>query len=112
MACTAPKPNGKRYMAKTPGEPPAEKGSRKFKHPGLKLNKTKKKLRPNEYECAACHKVYTKGVSDEEALAEAASIFPTVPIEDTSLVCEDCFQKMMADIKARHWAYPDLPEDE
>jgi hypothetical protein len=76
------------------------------------LNKTPRKLRENEYECAACHKVFTKGVSDEEALEEAATLFPTVPIEETSLVCEDCFNKMMADVKARPWAYPELPEDE
>jgi len=51
-------------------------------------------------------------VSDEEALAEAATLFPTVPIEDTSIVCDDCFQKMMADVKARPWAYPPLPGDD
>jgi hypothetical protein len=51
-------------------------------------------------------------VSDEEALAEAATLFPTVPIEETSIICDDCFQKMMADIKARPWAYPPLPDED
>jgi hypothetical protein len=54
--------------------------------------------------------VFQKGVSDEEALEEAKVLFPTVPIEMTDLVCEDCFQKMMADIKAHPWAYPKLPD--
>jgi hypothetical protein len=49
-------------------------------------------------------------VSDEEALAEAASLFPTVPIEETNLVCENCFNEMMADIRARPWKYPPLPD--
>jgi hypothetical protein len=96
-------------MVKDRGAPAAGKGSKK---PGLKLNKTKKKLKEDEYECAACHKVFTKGVSDEEALEEAATLFPTVPIEDTSLVCDDCFQKMMSDVKERPWAYPPLPPED
>jgi hypothetical protein len=54
--------------------------------------------------------VFQKGVSDEEALAEAEVLFPTVPIEETSLVCEDCFQQMMADIRAHPWKYPEVPE--
>jgi hypothetical protein len=63
----------------------------------------------NEYECAACHGVFQKGVSDEEALAEAEVLFPDVPIEAIDLVCEDCFQKIMADLAARPLAYPPLP---
>jgi hypothetical protein len=70
----------------------------------------KSKLKDDEYECAACHEVFQKGLTDEEALAEAAELFLTVPIEETDLVCEDCYQEIMADIAAHPWAYPPLPE--
>jgi hypothetical protein len=96
-------------MAKERGVKKPGRGSRKFEHPGLRFNKLRGDLKENEYECEVCHGVFIKGLSDEEAIAEAAELFPTVPIEETGIVCEDCFQKMMADIKANPWAYPSLP---
>jgi hypothetical protein len=98
-------------MVKERGVKKPGRGSRKFEHPGLRFNKLKGELNKNEYECAACHEVFIAAISDEQAIAEAAENFPTVPIEETSIVCEDCFQKMMADVAAHPWAYPPLPPE-
>jgi len=51
----------------------------------------------NEYECAACHRVFEKGWSEEEQLKEAEEIFgkPVSEWHDEPMViCDDCFQKM------------------
>jgi hypothetical protein len=52
---------------------------------------TARKLKHDEYRCAACGRVFNKGVSDEEALAEKEDLFPSVPVEACDLVCDDCF---------------------
>lgn len=55
------------------------------------------------YECAVCHGVFTKTWSDEEALAEAFSLFPADDIateNDRGIVCDDCFRKVMACARA------------
>jgi rubredoxin len=54
-------------------------------------------MKPNEFECAACHNIYDKGWSDDEAKAEATEIFGKNPDEWNEpqvLVCDDCFEKM------------------
>ncbi len=47
---------------------------------------------PNEFRCAMCKYVFDKAWSDEEAASEAAVYFPNVPLEETELVCDDCWQ--------------------
>lgn len=51
------------------------------------------------YTCAACGGVFEKGWSDEEALAEAAEVFPDWggPMD---VVCDDCWNKMREDADA------------
>jgi len=49
----------------------------------------------DEYQCAECKGVFEKGWSDDEALAESDSKFPTVALEDMAVVCDDCFNQMM-----------------
>ena len=56
------------------------------------------------YECAVCHGTFAKTISDEEARAEARSLFPAEDLEDTGVVCDDCFHKVMA------WARQNMPE--
>jgi len=46
------------------------------------------------YTCADCHMTFRKGWSDEEAKAEAAEVFPDVPLEGYAVVCDDCYKKM------------------
>lgn len=48
----------------------------------------------NEYQCAACHSVFVKGCTDEEALAELGELFPGFAPADCALICDDCFKKM------------------
>lgn len=50
-------------------------------------------LKPNEFRCGCCGKVYQKGWSDEEAKAEAAENFPDFSVDECDLVCDDCFNK-------------------
>jgi len=56
-------------------------------------------LKPNEYQCAMCERVFEKGRSEEEARKEAKELFD---IEDkdieqgdeVALICDDCFKKI------------------
>lgn len=52
----------------------------------------------DKFTCAICARTFTKGQSDEEALAELKANFD-VPVEDCDLVCDDCFKEMgLADV--------------
>jgi len=57
------------------------------------------------YTCENCNGVFEKGQSDEAAAAELTATFPGFAPDDCSIVCDDCYQKMMA------WARA-LPEEE
>jgi len=51
------------------------------------------KLKPNEYQCARCHKVYIKGLTDEEAEKECMEIWDGTSEQiGGALVCDDCWQ--------------------
>lgn len=51
-------------------------------------------LQPNEYKCAMCGNVYTKGRTDEEAMKETQSYWPGVDQQDCAAVCDDCYQQI------------------
>lgn len=63
-------------------------------------------MKKNEYKCEICHGVFKKGWSDEEAKAEHFERHPNIPLEETGLVCDPCFQKIMKDVKENPWRYP------
>jgi hypothetical protein len=48
-------------------------------------------LQPDEFRCAVCRNVYRKAWSDEEALAEAESVFTPAELQDAAPVCDDCW---------------------
>ena len=50
-------------------------------------------MKKNEYKCAVCDKTYSKGWSEEEALAELKDKFDT-PVEECAIVCDGCYKKM------------------
>lgn len=52
-----------------------------------------KKLEKNEYQCALCKGVFTKGWSEEEARAEYEELFAELP-GPVEQVCDDCFQQI------------------
>jgi ribosomal protein L34E len=56
--------------------------------------KTAKTMGPNDYRCAVCEDIFEKGRPDEIAHAEAKARAPNVPIEECSVVCDDCFKEM------------------
>lgn len=57
------------------------------------------------YTCGNCGGIFTKTWSDEEAMAEARSLFPAEDLEDgIGIVCDGCFRVIMA------WASGDVPE--
>jgi nitrate/TMAO reductase-like tetraheme cytochrome c subunit len=58
--------------------------------------KKTRQLKKNQYECEACHGIFEKGWSDEEAKDEFAELFPDVALQDTGLVCEACHIKISA----------------
>ena len=51
-------------------------------------------LAADEYRCALCQEVFTKGWSDEEAKAEAEENFPGLAEGDACLVCDDCYKRL------------------
>ena len=57
------------------------------------------------YECAHCHGVFTKIISDEEAEAEMRATWRETPDPaDQAVVCDACYALMSA------WAQLDHPE--
>ena len=70
-----------------------------------------RRLKPDEYRCAACKGVFVKGWSDEEAKEEFHSDFPDMPIdEETSLICDHCYEAINQDMKDKPWKYAHLPQ--
>ena len=56
------------------------------------------------FTCDNCGETYTKTWSDEEAMAEAESLYPAEDLEEgTGIVCDPCFQVIMA------WAQGEMP---
>lgn len=49
-------------------------------------------MEENEYQCAHCQNVYTKGWTDEEAAAESGAAFG---ITSGDIVCDDCYNQYM-----------------
>jgi DNA-directed RNA polymerase subunit RPC12/RpoP len=56
------------------------------------------------YTCEQCGGEFTKTISDEEAAAEAEQLFPAADLEETGIVCDDCFRLIMT------WAQESAPE--
>jgi len=48
-------------------------------------------LEKNEYQCAYCNKIFTKGLSDKEAEEEAQKLWGNIPLEERIIICDDCF---------------------
>ena len=47
----------------------------------------------NEYICECCRETFSKGWSDEEAVAEAKERFGMDPFtDDMAIICDDCYQ--------------------
>jgi hypothetical protein len=57
------------------------------------------------YQCAVCHGIFVKTVSDEEALAEMRETWQReAHDDDPGIVCDDCYQVVLA------WAQKSAPE--
>lgn len=50
----------------------------------------------SDFRCAACGKIFEKAWTDEEAAAELAESFTGFEPSDCAIVCEDCYQEMVA----------------
>lgn len=53
-------------------------------------------MEDNEYRCASCGEIYKKGWSDSEAEKEYAEHFGREVSSSDEIVCDDCYQKIMA----------------
>jgi hypothetical protein len=49
-----------------------------------------------EFICEECGKVCTSSWTDDEAQAEAHQLWGDVPDADLAIICDDCFQELMA----------------
>ena len=52
-----------------------------------------------EFICENCGETFYSERSDEEAEAEAQFLFGELSEEDKAILCDDCFQKLMAWLK-------------
>lgn len=52
---------------------------------------------PEKYVCDACLGEFDKKWSDEEAIAEKNALWPSTPLEDYSIICDDCFKEMIGE---------------
>lgn len=48
------------------------------------------------FTCAQCHETFARSWTDAEAMMECKAIFGDVPREDLVMVCDDCYQQLMA----------------
>ena len=46
------------------------------------------------YVCAVCKREFMKARSDEEAIAEARTLFQEPELSDAGIACDDCFKEM------------------
>ena len=61
-------------------------------------------MNKNQYKCAHCKGVFTKGWSDEEAKQEATEVFGKSPDDwndEPMVVCDDCYNMMMNDPRSK-----------
>lgn len=58
-----------------------------------------RKIQSYEFQCATCGKVDKKESTREELMEELNKNFPGATIFDSELVCEDCYQKALKEIK-------------
>jgi len=72
----------------------------------------KKKLKPDEYECDRCHKVFIKGVSDEEARKERDELWSEEVKQgmEFTLICDDCYKEFMEWYNPEHEIPKELEE--
>lgn len=55
------------------------------------------------YVCAVCKCEFEGTRTDEEAMAECRENFGDIPIEDTMVVCDDCYKAITIGGKAINW---------
>lgn len=51
-------------------------------------------MKTNEYKCAVCKGIFTKELTDKEAIKQLEIEFPGFKPEDCDVCCDDCFKKM------------------
>lgn len=51
-------------------------------------------MQSNEYQCAMCKGIFTKGWSNAEALTELNEKFVGHSPDTCDLVCDDCYKKI------------------
>lgn len=61
-------------------------------------DKNKEEIPPNHYRCAKCRKIFEKGQTEEEAIAEKDKMFVGIATEDCDLLCDDCYKLVMKHI--------------
>ena len=58
--------------------------------------KKEEQMKKNEYQCACCNGIFEKGIPDEKAWKEFDKNFPGQPHQVTEIICDDCYEKMIA----------------
>jgi len=53
-------------------------------------------MKENEYKCSMCGSIFEKGRPDKQAWEEHDHNFPGEPHETAEVVCDDCYQQMIA----------------
>jgi hypothetical protein len=64
-----------------------------------------------EYQCSKCHKVFSKGWSDEEAIAEKDANWPGTDLGSCVIVCDDCYNDFRQKIPIEDGYYEEREND-
>jgi len=59
-------------------------------------------MKANEFQCDECGGVFELDQSDEDANKECLENFGRLPQPTDGMVCTDCYNKIMAEIKITH----------
>lgn len=61
------------------------------------------KPEPKQYTCARCGKTFWSERTDEETLKEFRENFGDIPLEETVVICDDCYQAVTVGGKPIQW---------
>jgi hypothetical protein len=53
------------------------------------------------FTCSHCGGTFIQGWSEQEAVAEAKALFPESDVTDSNEVCDPCYEKFLAWMKAK-----------
>lgn len=54
------------------------------------------KLKPDEFQCHACKRIFRRARSDEEAMKEAVALYGPISKDQCQELCSACYEEFMS----------------